>query len=116
MRGLKSDRINSLGGINRSHPARGAWIEIVNNSIQLPGNTGRTPQGVRGLKYRRAGRARRAARRTPQGVRGLKLLEDRNGRAMAGRTPQGVRGLKLIILAVGLVGFGRTPQGVRGLK
>ena len=34
-----------------SHPARGAWIEMVRPvSVQVAG-TGRTPQGVRGLKY-----------------------------------------------------------------
>ena len=33
-----------------SHPARGAWIEIGSRRALRPGY-GRTPQGVRGLKY-----------------------------------------------------------------
>ena len=36
----------------KSHPARGAWIEIV-LAAQRQAPAGRTPQGVRGLKSRR---------------------------------------------------------------
>ena len=35
----------------KSHPARGAWIEITKYGIQNKLEIGRTPQGVRGLKY-----------------------------------------------------------------
>ena len=33
-----------------SHPARGAWIEILNASSLIPAQLSRTPHGVRGLK------------------------------------------------------------------
>ena len=52
----------------RSHPSRGAWIEI---SAALSNSTA-------------------AASRTPHGVRGLKCAD----LCDAGRTPHGVRGLK----------------------
>ena len=35
-----------------SHPARGAWIEIVSADIHSESDSGRTPQGVRGLKLK----------------------------------------------------------------
>ena len=35
----------------RSHPARGAWIEITRTTWRTPWRRRRTPQGVRGLKY-----------------------------------------------------------------
>ena len=35
----------------RSHPARGAWIEIRKNLEYWDNWQGRTPQGVRGLKF-----------------------------------------------------------------
>ena len=34
----------------RSHPARGAWIEITNDIVGYAPVVRRTPQGVRGLK------------------------------------------------------------------
>ena len=34
-----------------SHPAWGAWIEIGLRAEQVPLRNGRTPHGVRGLKY-----------------------------------------------------------------
>ena len=36
-----------------SHPSRGAWIEIQKTPFILEVPAGRTPHGVRGLKYRR---------------------------------------------------------------
>ena len=39
---------------SESHPARGAWIEIVCQQNQFLLGNGRTPQGVRGLKYNAA--------------------------------------------------------------
>ena len=81
-------------------------------------STGRTPQGVRGLKPNKPGNRllppwshsarsawietglavkRKASylRRTPQGVRGLKRQNRLWRDVYSGRTPQGVRGLKL---------------------
>ena len=34
-----------------SHPARGAWIEILSRRLDGLYGIGRTPQGVRGLKF-----------------------------------------------------------------
>ena len=56
----------------RSHPARGAWIEIFSAARISSGLLCRTPQGVRGLKLPHTSAATVSARRTPQGVRGLK--------------------------------------------
>ncbi len=56
----------------KSHPARGAWIEI---GLQLNHNlapASRTPHGVRGLKLSFAQSTQPSTRRTPHGVRGLK--------------------------------------------
>ena len=39
-----------LDEIAESHPARGAWIEIVKNTVRPIASSRRTPQGVRGLK------------------------------------------------------------------
>ena len=55
---------------------------------------GRTPQGVRGLKWIGLDYEHICYRRTPQGVRGLKSLVREHAAALGGRTPQGVRGLK----------------------
>ena len=56
----------------KSHPSRGAWIEILLLSFR-GGGIGRTPHGVRGLKYRKiVYSVQRRNSRTPHGVRGLK--------------------------------------------
>ena len=104
----------------RSHPARGAWIEIDGRQRPLAHDDRRTPQGVRGLKSKRHGwtLARSPSHpargawieiecpclqcpgeicRTPQGVRGLKWHAEPENAGCAGRTPQGVRGLKFIL-------------------
>ena len=57
-----------------SHPARGAWIEMIPIAQQLKHTFRRTPQGVRGLKFRLRFFCQVAPRRTPHGVRGLKYL------------------------------------------
>ena len=46
--------ISARRGIKKtllSHPARGAWIEIFMRMFDQNKRSGRTPQGVRGLKY-----------------------------------------------------------------
>ena len=55
-----------------SHPARGAWIEMSRNALELLSISGRTPHGVRGLKYTEKDVIVLADGRTPHGVRGLK--------------------------------------------
>ena len=57
---------------SRSHPARGAWIEIVWAYCLHDSDISRTPQGVRGLKFRFSVLTIPAPSRTPRGVRGLK--------------------------------------------
>ena len=52
------------------------------------------------MKYKRYYRALKAAGRTPQGVRGLKYGPLLPAKDIVGRTPQGVRGLKLLIAAL----------------
>ena len=55
--------------------------------------------------------------RTPQGVRGLKFFPQGNPTLdKDGRTPQGVRGLKCRLYSFRNNARRRTPQGVRGLK
>ena len=94
-RGLKYDTAEGTHWTYRSHPARGAWIEIgLAPGASSPGLR-RTPRGVRGLKSNGEVVGRAARRRTPRGVRGLKFnavdeLRDRH----IGRTPRRVRGLK----------------------
>ena len=95
VRGLKFIGISDYEYALRSHPSRGAWIEI--GCEQIPGRLDgcRTPHGVRGLKSQNPVRKYRVPRRTPHGVRGLKY-GGRAGvrRGAGGRTPHGVRGLK----------------------
>ena len=101
---------------------------------------GRTPHGVRGLKFGNrkycgieAGShpsrgawveiphsrtvSKSASGRTPHGVRGLKSESwCRVGSVSGRRTPHGVRGLKSTWTAHGNATASRTPHGVRGLK
>ena len=58
-----------------SHPARGAWIEICTTQCRSLNASGRTPQGVRGLKFQHISPPYFLSSRTPQGVRGLKSIE-----------------------------------------
>ena len=51
-RGLKWRQLAQLGDVLRSHPARGAWIEIEKLDGIIALVSSRTPQGARGLKYR----------------------------------------------------------------
>ena len=100
----------------RSHPARGAWIEIFgaqycrNTSvshpargawIEIPGYTARPgvllSHPARGAwieMLRRCGGWTVWSGRTPRGVRGLKSRGRRTGESRSCRTPRGVRGLK----------------------
>ena len=59
---------------------------------------GRTPHGVRGLKFQvEVADVERGARRTPHGVRGLKYPRKPRAHRKTCRTPHGVRGLKYVI-------------------
>ena len=80
---------------------------------------GRTPQGVRGLKYLNLKLFLLILESHPARGAWIEMEIVENQSAIDyGRTPQGVRGLKS---KVGATHFntsflGRTPQGVRGLK
>ena len=50
VRGLKSLETNKELRTGKSHPSRGAWIEIVGRRPAIGLSSGRTPRGVRGLK------------------------------------------------------------------
>ena len=124
-----------------SHPVRGAWIEIAIFYPPLCRRFGRTPSGVRGLKFCMKLRVEvLVKRRTPSGVRGLKfsiciysavfapshpvrgawiemINETRMGVVeMTSHPVRGawieIRGLTLLTLTA----RSRTPSGVRGLK
>ena len=122
-----------------SHPTRGAWIEIRAGCGPRWRRPGRTPHGVRGLKFPIGGRVRRVARRTPHGVRGLKYRS--SGSIYAPSLSHPTRGAWIEIRREGhrdkqskshptrgawieiargtdaqLPQPGRTPHGVRGLK
>ena len=47
---MKYNKVRAKSIAVSSHPARGAWIEITNYLMIIQVNSGRTPQGVRGLK------------------------------------------------------------------
>ena len=49
VRGLKWDIVEIMHSLYRSHPARGAWIEMLEYDVPSA-RPRRTPQGVRGLK------------------------------------------------------------------
>ena len=60
----------------QSHPSRGAWIEIGFGEMLRERRIGRTPHGVRGLKFEWRGTQVVPLCRTPHGVRGLKYPRD----------------------------------------
>ena len=72
VRGLKLHGDVGRADILVSHPARGAWIEMLPADFLRDQRRGRTPQGVRGLKCQQGKERAPIFRRTPQGVRGLK--------------------------------------------
>ena len=65
--------ISGAAEIPVSHPSRGAWIEILRPREYLVNILGRTPRGVRGLKFQQSSDSITRTCRTPRGVRGLKL-------------------------------------------
>ena len=69
---MKYPRLRDAESPAQSHPARGAWIEMVALSPEKKIPNGRTPHGVRGLKYWMEYVVANGLGRTPHGVRGLK--------------------------------------------
>ena len=117
MRGLKSGETAPDYHAVTSHPSRGAWIEMDFPATQLASGQGRTPHGVRGLKFLSAKYDGGAHGRTPHGVRGLKWQIVQRGRVRAASHPS--RGAWIEIVADLRDAYNRssrTPHGVRGLK
>ena len=50
VRGLKYFSSHDYNSLLKSHPSRGAWIEILEWPWEAVGGSRRTPRGVRGLK------------------------------------------------------------------
>ena len=141
VRGLKCIQATPRSRAARSHPARGAWIEIRSRATppctELPS---RTPHGVRGLKCAASQSTRQLRCRTPHGVRGLKYR--RNFARLCNHRSHPARGAWIemprsenvgthdglshpargawIEIATNRTGTNvlprRTPHGVRGLK
>ena len=78
---------------------------------------GRTPRGVRGLKYFVPNHIVWQHWSHPSRGAWIEIPEfDRSGVMTLSRTPRGVRGLKSRLFVNALPFRGRTPRGVRGLK
>ena len=104
--------------VAESHPARGAWIEIKIIQHQHTANYGRTPQGVRGLKFYAHFLCLRRDESHPARGAWIEIcLRVTAGTGLAVSHP--ARGAWIEISRVMVLlppPFGRTPQGVRGLK
>ena len=124
---------------SKSHPTRGAWIEISTFPPKWSWSLRRTPHGVRGLKYSCYGHDGHHIESHPtrgawieiwamQPQKPTYTSHPTRGawieifRIMSwlvttpSRTPHGVRGLKLLEDTLYPRHSGRTPHGVRGLK
>ena len=114
---MKYVRSWSLCPSDWSHPSRGAWIEIPRRTVPPPEGGGRTPRGVRGLKYRRPGQRPGGSRSHPSRGAWIEIMMLlRRKRRSFRRTPRGVRGLKSLHRGAPGHPSSRTPRGVRGLK
>ena len=84
--------------MKKSHPVRGAWIEISNDKVDKLLEKSRTPSGVRGLKFVKFCLCRFIFKKSHP-VRGA-WIEIAIGSKMICkrqcRTPSGVRGLKYL--------------------
>ena len=79
-----------------SHPARGAWIEVLCIILLQVEPARRTPHGVRGLKSADSSVCLLQHLSHPAGERGLKSKVATCIRTGRRRTPAGVRGLKFV--------------------
>ena len=85
---MKFRKGGEVSALSWSHPARGAWIEISSHAEYSCFVMGRTPQGVRGLKYHVEIENAKLEGRTPQGVRGLKYLPHEKPKASGQVAPR----------------------------
>jgi len=72
VRGLKYIDASESVSTEESHPAWGAWIEVLKRALLSSRTRRRTPHGVRGLKFYKLFDKVQILSRTPHGVRGLK--------------------------------------------
>ena len=101
-----------------SHPSRGAWIEIYMFWLLRHMQYGRTPHGVRGLKcVLPAYHFGHRRGRTPHGVRGLKSRDIWTHPSRWWSHPSRGAWIEIRNHALHVLGrLSRTPHGVRGLK
>ena len=115
-RGLKSVRRPLHPPEHWSLPARGAWIEISTLSGWRPCQSSLPARGAWIEICAAVGRSHRAGSRSPQGERGLKYRKLAARVDRHRRSPQGERGLKCRAAGCGSLCHRRSPQGERGLK
>ena len=92
---MKLRLIDEIMPVLKSHPSRGAWIEITSKTSKEPHMIGRTPHGVRGLKLHEAGLEQVGVESHPSRGAWIEIVSngaDQNHSKR--RTPHGVRGLK----------------------
>ena len=95
VRGLKYGRPRQYHLWAKSHPSRGAWIEIVIVLVKRRHKQRSHPSRGAWIEIGPGVQTSTAApRRTPRGVRGLKCTCHATVGGYPGRTPRGVRGLK----------------------
>ena len=119
VRGLKFGGLDVPGQVDaRSHPSRGAWIEITTVLFSSGRDARRTPRGVRELKCNDPVTAHQRNGSHPSRGAWIEMpLFSPPRVCFSSRTPRGVRGLKFFCLSdIMYRSPGRTPRGVRGLK
>ena len=105
-------------GGRRSHPARGAWIEMFISVSWTEEYIGRTPQGVRGLKFRRWHCRPPLRRSHPARGAWIEIFAPHpDGHNKNPSHPARGAWIEIVIHLLAAMDMdGRTPQGVRGLK
>ena len=81
--------------MNRSHPTRGAWIEIYRKASRRCFTPRRTPRGVRGLKSQHLREKNHTCSSHPTRGAWIEIVSpEQRAALLTRRTPRGVRGLK----------------------
>ena len=109
---------NTPGHGHRSHPSRGAWIEIPLRGLCARCGWRRTPHGVRGLKYAGKKAIKIAPESHPSRGAWIEIFAD----ILAHQMPAGSHPSRGAWIEIGRMtakdeqAVSRTPHGVRGLK
>ena len=94
----------------RSHPSRGAWIEMPTHKVTGKRQGRRTPHGVRGLKLDDVKKGLVVLKSHPSRGAWIEIvLPLRAVRSTVRRTPHGVRGLKYAAAAEAARRYGVAP-------